>query len=70
LQVAEDLCPWGEAAANLRMQYLATILQWCNCADRDDAAALRNTAMRIAIKLFGPARSKRPPRASDYAREE
>jgi hypothetical protein len=56
LRVAESECPWGEMAANLRMQYLALSTQAVNCADRDEATELHNAAMRIALRLFGPAK--------------
>jgi len=43
-------------AANLRAQYLALSTQAVNCADRDQATELHNAAMRIALRLFGPAK--------------
>ncbi|MDD2777968.1 MAG: hypothetical protein RBT66_07025 [bacterium] len=53
LEIAETECPWGEAAANLRMLYLADVLAAGQCAKREDAKRYAKEANEIAAKLFG-----------------
>ena len=69
LEVAENIAPWGEAAANLRMDYLAAIIIAAgqgHTKESREAAGRRADVLRLA--LFGPQPAKPPPRVSDIDR--
>lgn len=54
LQLAEQLAPWGEAAANLRMIYQGLMMQAIQCADDEDRRQLLTSAWSIMEQLQGP----------------
>jgi len=71
LEIAEQLAPWGEAAANLRMEYLAAVIQAASEGytkeSRESAQGWRSW---LRVKLFGPQPPKRSPRAKDFVRRK
>jgi hypothetical protein len=70
LQIAEEAAPWGEAAANVRMLYLAARIQEASAGyTADSRKAAGRLAQRLLLKLLGPQPPRRPPRARDFASE-
>jgi hypothetical protein len=68
LEIAEQECPWGEMAMNLRMEYSAAVTEAMNLADESARTFAWNRARVIELKLFGPQPSP-PPQISELIRE-
>jgi len=69
LEIAETVAPWGEAAANLRMEYLANVIRAASDGyTKESREASEREAQRIWLRLFGPQPPKKPPKAADFVR--
>lgn len=52
LRIAEDVCPWGEAAANLRTEALMCVVQAAGMnVDKDGAQRALERAQEIMERL-------------------
>lgn len=69
LRIAEDEAPWGEAAENLRMLYLAAVTAMSTCADKDAAKRLQARIGDLHAKLFGRPPEREPFRVRSLLRD-
>ena len=67
--LAEDLAPWGESAANVRMESIIAAIQAASDGyTKESREAAQGWLSRLRLKLFGPRPAKPPPKASALRR--
>lgn len=69
--LAEDVVPWGESAANIRMESTIAALQAASDSyTQESRQAAQSWLCRLKVKLFVPKPTRKPPKASDFARRK
>jgi hypothetical protein len=70
LEIAETEAPWGEAAENMRMMYLANkIAAASDGYTKESRQQAENNSTQIWLKLFGPQPPKGPPSVKELIRK-